>query len=148
MNKLTASSEDYLKKLFDLQQGKGSVQVKDLARLKHVKAPSVVEALGILEDSDLIEKRKRYARGIELTAKGFIRGKLLHDKYETLKRFFLVLGLEEKVAANHACGIEHEMEPKAMKRVERLVAYAEKIPKSKRGWMDERIGQEGLIMKK
>ncbi len=147
MDKLSVASQKYLKKMFEICQLQGSVRVKDLANLMKVKPPSVVEGLGILEDCGLVEHRKRYARGIALTKKGLSVGRALCQKHEIVKRFFIVLGLEEEDAKRHACRIEHEMDLKVMKSVKRFVAYAEQLSKDERGWLQENNGPgEGGIM--
>ena len=48
--KITRSVEDYLETMYYLEQEKGTIRVKDVAKSLGVKPPSVVEAVKTFQD--------------------------------------------------------------------------------------------------
>ena len=49
---LTSSLEDYLLDIFLIKLDKTNIRIKDIAKKRHVKFPSVVKALGELSRSE------------------------------------------------------------------------------------------------
>ena len=120
---LTETLEDYLEIVYMLSRRHGTVRVRDVARAKSVRMPTVVIALHRLAERGLV----RYAAGdgAQLTAAGLVRGRRLAERHVFLQRFLQeILGLPEAIAAKDACGLEHHLTPLTL---ERLVALAERL---------------------
>jgi Mn-dependent DtxR family transcriptional regulator len=120
---LTETLEDYIEIVYMLTRRQGAVRVRDIARAKSVRMPTVVIALRRLAERGLV----RYAAGdcAQLTAAGSARGRRLAERHVFLQRFLQeVLGLPEAIAAKDACGLEHHLAPLTL---ERLVALVERL---------------------
>lgn len=122
---LSASLEDYLEAIFQVVSEKGGVRAKDIAARVGVKAGSVTSALQSLAEKKLIN----YApyEVITLTSEGMQKARQVVRRHEVLKEFFIdVLGIEEKIADDGACKLEHDI-PKVI--FERLVEFVENYKK-------------------
>jgi DtxR family Mn-dependent transcriptional regulator len=89
---------------------KGPVRVRDLARQLSVSRPSVVAALGQLEERGLV--RHEHYGGVELTAGGARLARAIYGRHMVLHRFLRdVLGVSDAVASTDACRLEHALSP-------------------------------------
>jgi DtxR family Mn-dependent transcriptional regulator len=119
---LTETLEDYLEIVYMLSRRHAAVRVRDIARAKSVRMPTVVIALRRLAERGLI----RYAAGdcAQLTAVGAGRGRRLAERHVFLQRFLQeILGLPEAIAAKDACGLEHHLTPVTLERLAALVEH-------------------------
>ncbi|MBN2052798.1 metal-dependent transcriptional regulator [Candidatus Woesearchaeota archaeon] len=106
MGSLTKSFEDYLEAIYLLEQEKGAVRVKDVAKSLGVKLPSVTEAVRKMSKARLIEF-ERYGL-IKLTGHGKIFAKEVYKKHKTLFNFLhKILGVNKSIALKDACEMEH-----------------------------------------
>ncbi len=124
---LSASLEDYLETIFGIFSEKGGVRAKDIAERLGVKAGSVTGALQSLSERKLIN----YApyEVITLTSEGLKKACQITRRHEVLKDFFVdVLGVEESIADEGACKLEHDI-PKVV--FERLVEFVESYKKER-----------------
>jgi DtxR family transcriptional regulator, Mn-dependent transcriptional regulator len=119
---LTETLEDYLEIVFMLSRRHAEVRVRDIARAKSVRMPTVVIALRRLAERGLIQ----YAAGefARLTAGGMALGRDLARRHVFLQRFLEdVLGVPERIAARDACGLEHHLTPVTLARLSALIAH-------------------------
>ncbi|MGQ9546301.1 MAG: metal-dependent transcriptional regulator [Dehalococcoidia bacterium] len=123
----TASMEDYLEAIAMLGQGTRIVKVKQLSQMLGVKMPSVTCALKKLSGQKLVV-HERYGH-IKLTPDGH---RIAHDvihRHEALTRFFSqALGIDQKMAEEDACKIEHVISPMSMERLAKFVEFIESCP--------------------
>ena len=123
----TASMEDYLEAIANLGGERKAVRVKQLSEMVGVKMPSVTSALKKLSEQELVE-HERYGR-IKLTPEG---GKVARDvirRHEALTRFFSqALGIDQDLAEEDACKIEHVISPLGMERLTKFVEFIEACP--------------------
>ncbi len=104
--KLSASLEDYLEAIYNLEKDKGAARSKDIADALNVARPSVTAALQGLSEKKLINY-KPYGK-ISLTEKGCKRAERIAEKHDVIKSFFIdVLGIENSSAHEAACKAEH-----------------------------------------
>jgi DtxR family transcriptional regulator, Mn-dependent transcriptional regulator len=116
---LSASVEDYLKIILELQSGHGEVRAGEIKRRLKVTGPSVTEACQLLRDKGLIDYAPYEA--ISLTPAGARVAREVKTRHETLRTFFIeVLGLEPELADEGACRMEHALSPPV---ADRIVAY-------------------------
>ncbi len=112
----TSSGEDYLRVIYELDNGSDAVRSVDVARVLKVSKPSVNKALAILEEGGYVS-RLRYGP-IQLTRKGKINGKRLHDRYVAVQRFLVEkLGLTPEIASEEAHKMEHALSKQTINKL-------------------------------
>jgi DtxR family Mn-dependent transcriptional regulator len=121
---LTKALEMYVKVAYELEEELGTATVSDMAERLGVKAPSVTAALQKLDSMSMVHYR-RY-QNVKLTRLGKTVAKKLHSRNKTLMDFLLMIGVEEEIASNDACEIEHVVNPKT---IEKLAEYLKKLSK-------------------
>lgn len=118
-NSLSMASEDYLEAIYRLmveqdafEQGIRSV---DVAELLEVSKASVNKAIAVLKEHGMVEQT-RYGR-VTLTKAGCEYGKDVWHRHRTLRLFLTKgLGVDEKVADDEACLMEHDLSADTMRR--------------------------------
>lgn len=125
--KLTSAMEDYLEAIYHLEQERRIARVRDIAQKLNVRMSSVSAALRTLGSRDLIKYDPH--QFITLTEKGLTRAREIVRKHEILKRFLTkVLQIEETVAEDNACRIEHHLDPQVIEKLIRFVEMVELCP--------------------
>jgi DtxR family Mn-dependent transcriptional regulator len=113
---LTPSLEDYLKAVFTLQDGTGAVRVVDVAEKLAVSKPSVCRAMDVLRSKGLAVHAK--FEPVRLTADGAALAEALVRKHRAIKEFLIaVLGLDETLADDEACALEHGVSDTVLRRI-------------------------------
>ena len=84
---LTPVMEDYLEAIFDLDQEKRVVRVKDIAKRMDVKMPTVSSMLKTLNDRGMVNYEKY--EYVELTDDGADVGKEIRRRHELLLKFLM-----------------------------------------------------------
>lgn len=97
--------DDYIELISDLIKEFGLARQVDLALILGVTQPTVAKMLKKLIASSLIT-HQRY-RGVLLTEQGKKLAKKNHVRHNIVKKFLLILGVNEKTAQQDAEGIEH-----------------------------------------
>ncbi len=121
-NALSSSSEDYLEAIYLICRDKGEARSKDIMRRLDVSGPSVTEALQLLSKKKLVNYHPYEA--ITLTAKGEKAAKDVFHRHETLRDFFVeVLGIDEKLADEGACRMEHAASREIIDRIIKYTNY-------------------------
>lgn len=101
------SGEDYLERILMLKRSHGQVRSVDIARELNVTKPSVSHAMKQLRGKGYITMDEQNL--IELTPEGLqIAERILH-RHNTLTRFLQKLGVQEEVAYQDACKMEHDL---------------------------------------
>lgn len=147
---LTPSMEDYLAAVYWVSRRHEEVRVKEIAEYLDVSLPSVTTAIRALRDADLV-RHERY-RGVTLTPEGQQKALQLADRHEALVRFMTgILLLDQAVAADEACRMEHAIGPTAFRRLVELMQRIQECPSGaehcieqlKRAWAqeDQRVSQ-------
>ena len=113
---LSASLEDYLEAILEIDKTKKNVRVKDVAQKLGVTMPSVNGALKNLEAKGLITHEKYDY--IELTKSGVQQASKVASRH-TMIFFFLkdILNVDEKTAQLDACKIEHVLSRVTVKKM-------------------------------
>ncbi|AEH61093.1 iron (metal) dependent repressor, DtxR family [Methanosalsum zhilinae DSM 4017] len=130
---VTEREEDYLKVVQELLDEKGYVRVKDVSKALDVSPSSVTEMFQRMDDSGYINYEK-YG-GVTLTDSGKEIARSTKEKYGVIRDFLQILGVDEKMADEDACKIEHLLTPETLKT---LTKFAEFINKNKKSpvWLD------------
>ena len=125
--------EDYVELIYKLQTNNTPVHTTAIASSFGINPASVTEAFQKLHDEGYVYYEK-YA-GVTLTKKGKKIAIQTQHKHETLKQFLILLGIDEQIANDDACKIEHIVNPATMKRLRKFVEYASKFHENPR-WLD------------
>jgi len=124
---LTESLEDYLLEIFIINREKTNIRIKDIAKRRHVKLPSVVKALDELSRKKYIDHEK-YGY-VELTDYGMQKAKKLYDRHRIVYRFFHnILALDEYTAEQNAHKMEHDLDVKTITIITKFTNFIENFP--------------------
>ncbi len=101
------SGEDYLERILMLQEKNGSVRAIDIAESMEYSRASVSIALKKLKNDELINVSGDSI--ITLTEKGRKTALEIYEKHKYITSFLIHLGVNENVALEDACKIEHDL---------------------------------------
>ena len=101
------SAEDYLEQILMIQEQKGIVRSIDIALGLGVTKPSVSVAMKRLRENGYILMDDNNL--ITLTESGEKIARNIYDRHKTLTRCLLLLGVEEPLAREDACKLEHDI---------------------------------------
>ncbi|MCQ2798315.1 MAG: metal-dependent transcriptional regulator [Bacilli bacterium] len=104
---LYESSEDYLERILMIQEEKGYVRSIDVAKELGFSKPSVSVAMKKLRENGYITFDDD--DHIHLTESGLDVAKKMYERHQTLSALFIKLGVDEKIAKEDACKIEHDL---------------------------------------
>lgn len=124
---VTKRTEEYLETIYELVQRKEYARVKDISNHLDVGLSTVTEMLKKLSDTGYINYEKYGA--VTLTKKGERVAVELEQKHKVLKDFLVILGINEKVADEDACNIEHVVNPETVERLTKFVEFIQRLEK-------------------
>lgn len=125
--KLTASLEDYIEAIYHIVEEKKVARAKNIAEQLKVSRASVTEALRTLSSKGLIN----YApyEVITMTETGKVAAQDVIFRHTTLKDFFTqILVVDEKIADEGACRVEHAAPPEVISRMIDFMRFVETNP--------------------
>ena len=132
MNKLSASLEDYIEIIWNLQEQNETVKAIDISKKLGISRASVSEALSKLEEKGYILYEGH--KGITITETGIKKAKEITSKHNTLTSFFeKTLGISKEIAENNACRVEHVITQDVFARIEAF----QKFCNEKTDYIDE-----------
>ena len=102
---LHESGEMYLESIYVLCREKGAVRSIDIAEHMNYSKPSVSRAVGLLKNEGFISVDPEGY--ITLTDAGIARAQKIYERHTILSRALTLLGVNEDIAAEDACRIEH-----------------------------------------
>ncbi len=128
---LSSALEDYLETIYDLVRDQKVARVRDIARVRSVRAASVTPALRRLADLGLIRYEKR--EHIDLTPLGQREAQRVVSRHQALTRFFQrVLRVPVAAAEADACAMEHGLSAEAMDHLVRFIEFSHNCPEGRR----------------
>ncbi len=102
---LKPSGEMYLESIYVLCKTKSAVRSVDVAEHMNFSKPSVSRGVGLLKKQEyIIVDENGY---ISLTDKGNEHAQKIYERHTILSDALMRLGVDEKIAAEDACKIEH-----------------------------------------
>ncbi|WP_026487943.1 metal-dependent transcriptional regulator [Butyrivibrio sp. XBB1001] len=114
------SGEDYIETIYLLKKKKGTVRSIDVANELGFSRPSVSRAVGILKDNGLITVADDGE--LVLTEEGLKTAKSVYEKHKNLTTFLMMTtGVNEIIAENDACRIEHIISPETFKGIKKFI---------------------------
>lgn len=117
------SGEMYLETIYVLSKGSDCVRAIDVGEAMGFSKPSVSRAMGILREDGCIEVDPKTG-AISLTEKGTEIASTIYDRHTILTKTLMMLGVEEAIAAEDACKIEHYISDRS---IEAIKAYVESL---------------------
>ena len=131
---LTSVMEDYLEAIFDLDQEKRVVRVKDIARRMDVKMPTVTSMLRTLNDRGMVHYEKY--EYVELTTNGARVGKEMRRRHGILSAFLTdILKVDHETADEEACQVEHALSPDTLDRFTDFMEFVQECPRAGESWL-------------
>lgn len=115
------SAEDYLEAILMIKEKKGYVRSIDVANQLGVSKPSVSYATKRLRENGYISFNEDGM--ISLTSSGMEIANKIYTRHKVLTQIFTSLGVDEEIAAEDACKIEHDLSPQTF---DALMEYAKK----------------------
>lgn len=125
--------EDYVELVYIIQNKKEKVHTSDIASAFNINPASVTEIFQKLSDEGYINYEK-YS-GVTLTEKGRKIAMNTKKKHDTLKSFLILLGVDEEIADEDACKIEHHVNQETMRKLRKFVKFA-KLDDGCTRWLD------------
>ena len=117
--KIYESAEDYLEKILMLTERNGDVRSIDIATEMGVTKPSVSRAMGLLKQGGYVQSD---ADGcLTLTESGLETAAKIYERHTVLRDLLMRLGVDEKIAAQDACRIEHVISDASFQAIRRHV---------------------------
>lgn len=125
---LSASLEDYIEAIYHIIDEKLVARSKEIAARLDVSRASVTEALRALSKKGLINYAPYEA--ITLTSEGKEVAEDVIFRHQALKKFFIeVLVIDEEIAEDGACRIEHAAPPEIIERMIRFTEFMQVCPR-------------------
>ena len=116
---LFKSGEDYLERILILRNKLGNVRSIDIVNDMHFSKPSVSIAMKKLKESDFITfSHDGY---ILLTEKGEEIASKIYERHVLLTKWLVTLGVDEKIAREDACKIEHDLSVETFKAIKKYL---------------------------
>ncbi len=116
---LKESGEMYLESIYVLCQKSDSVRSIDVAEYMNFSKPSVSRAVGLLKEKGYITVDKEGY--ISLTQEGNTLAHNIFERHTIITRVLLALGVNEDIAADDACRIEHVISPESFEAMKRFL---------------------------
>lgn len=109
------SAEDYLEMILMLHEEKGYVRSIDIAAGLNVTKPSVSYAMKQLRENGYISMdQDNY---ITLTETGLAIAQKMFNRHKAITRFLIQIGVDETIATEDACKIEHDISPETFRAI-------------------------------
>jgi DtxR family Mn-dependent transcriptional regulator len=132
---LTSVMEDYLEAIFDLNEVKKVVRVKDIAKRMDVKMPTVSSMLKTLNERGMVHYEKY--EYIELTKTGKRIGKEMRRRHGVLDKFLTeILKIDANVADEEACKMEHALSEETLDSLIDFMEFIQVCPRAGESWLD------------
>ena len=101
------SAEDYLETMLMLKEEKGYIRSVDIADRLNVARPSVSYSVKNLRENGYLSMDK--SGFITLSEGGTAIAEKIYTRHKVLTKFFVSLGVNEEIAREDACKVEHDL---------------------------------------
>ena len=126
--KLSQSAEDYLERIYELIETKGSAHVADIAQSLNVGQPSVTSMVQKLADGGYLRYEKY--RSLTFTEEGRTVAENIRNRHVVLAGFFTLFGLDDETQARDIEGIEHHLSPDTLNTLADLTQFFKENPEA------------------
>lgn len=122
-SKPSQSAEDYLERIHELLESKGTAHVADIAQSLRVGQPSVTSMVQKLADEGYLHYEKY--RALTLTDAGRAVAEQIRNRHQVLAGFFTLFELDAETQARDIEGIEHHLSSDTLKTLADLTVFFE-----------------------
>lgn len=116
--KIHESAENYLETILMIKNKKGTVRSIDIANELEFSKPSVSVAMKNLRENGFIEVDQNGY--ITLLESGKEIADRMYERHTTLSNWLISLGVDEKIAVEDACRIEHVISTESFEAIKKL----------------------------
>ena len=124
--KSNESAENYLETILILSKIKPVVRSVDIAEELGFKKSSVSVAMKNLREKEMITVRPEGY--IYLTESGRKIAEMIYERHQLLSAWLTALGVDEHIAAEDACRIEHVISPESFDAIKRHISVHSQQP--------------------
>lgn len=117
--RIQESAENYLETILMLYQTKGAVRSIDIVNELHFSKPSVSVAMKNFRENGYITMDSDGY--ITLTDAGQEIAERIYERHQLLTEILLHLGVDEEIAKNDACRIEHHLSDQTFEKIKEYV---------------------------
>ena len=117
--KIQESAENYLETIYMLQKSKGMVRSIDIVNELDFSKPSISVAMKNLRENGYIEMDKDGY--ITLLEKGLDIAQRMFERHTVISNFLVNLGVDEKIASEDACKIEHVISEESFEAIKKTL---------------------------
>ena len=121
---LHESGQMYLEAIYVLSQSCPTVRSIDVGEYLGYSKPSVSRAMGILKKNGYVTAGDDGA--LTLTDEGRAVAETMYVRHTVLTKMLVALGVDEAVAAEDACRIEHVISEQTFDAIKQHIEWAEK----------------------
>ncbi len=118
------SGEMYLETIHVLLKKNGAVRSIDISEHMGYSKPSVSRAVGLLKQGGYILVDKNGY--IQLTESGEKVAEKIYERHTVLSRLLIALGVDEAVAAEDACRLEHTISDESFEAIKAHIKTIDK----------------------
>ena len=118
------SQEDYLEKILQISQKKEKVHAIDIVREMSFSKPSVSVAMNKLKEAGYVLINDKGE--ITLTDDGLAIATKTLEKHVILTRLLVYLGVDEEIAKEDACRLEHDISDVAWEAIKKHTDFLNK----------------------
>ena len=124
--KPSQSAEDYLERIHELIESKGTAHVADIAQSLNVGRPSVTSMVQKLADAGYLRYEKY--RSLTLTDAGRNVAESIRNRHAVLASFFTLFDIDDDTQARDIEGIEHHLSSDTLNTLADLTTFFEEHP--------------------
>ena len=118
--RLQESGEMYLEAILVLSQQRSAVRSVDVGEYLGYSKPSVSRAMGILRQGGYVQSDEDGF--LTLTASGRAVAEKIYERHTVLTALLTALGVDEAIAAQDACRMEHVISDETFRALQRHAA--------------------------
>ena len=126
--KIQESAENYLETILILGQKKGNVRSIDIANELEFKKPSVSVAMKNLRENGYVKVDENGF--ITLTESGRQIAETMYERHLLLSGWLKELGVDEKIAVEDACKMEHVLSKESFDAIKKAIASVSSRPEN------------------
>lgn len=115
--RLMESGEMYLESLLILTQQKGHVRAVDISEYMGFSKPSISRGISLLKEGGYVAADEDGF--LILTESGKQVAEKIYERHRLLTQYLIRLGVDEKIAAEDACKIEHHISDESFSAIKR-----------------------------
>ncbi|MBQ6816662.1 MAG: metal-dependent transcriptional regulator [Clostridia bacterium] len=115
---LQESGEMYLETIYILLKQKGNIRSIDVCEHLGYSKPSVSRAVGLLKNGGYINVDKNGL--LTLTPEGLTVANKIYERHTIISDFLVKIGVEQTIADEDACKIEHVISNEAFNAIKNL----------------------------